>query len=185
MQRDWWWDVNTLLFNCNDLFRGRIVAEEEFLRVLEHLDDGLVPVLADVIKINALCLAVDAIVSTWCRRGDAFMSGIVDDCSGEFNNIKMAAYGALLPTTNAQALHQLDSVIRCCFIERMRGNLHWPTMFRLWQQWYSFEVQPSGKELAAIMPDFTATIIAPRVRCTFKPWALHTGTNGGLAFFNE
>lgn len=86
-------------------------------------------------------------------------------------------------------MHGIDAMFRYNFLDLFcenRNMLKFSRLFTLQQQWYERDVVPSGKTLEEFLPDVTVCLVSPHQPerfCTFKPWALYTGT--GVVEFNN
>jgi len=185
MQHDWWWDVNTLLFERRSVFHARHL-QPEIKRFFENVSADYRNAAMLYLDTMLLTVAADAVTSVWCRRGDSFVAG-TSITWGRLRAQHRRSRGLLenaYPSVDTPYF-EIDAAVRMC-ISNM-DSVRWTYLFQQFNQWYSCEVAPRGLTLQDALPQLTVIIASadnPGLRCTFKPWALYTET-GELSFYNE
>lgn len=183
MRGVWWWPVNTLVFNYGDCID---------VTAFEKKIDGYMRDAGDIVAASRYLdyflfyLAADMLTSVWCRRGEGFTVNHVT-----YLRKAHASTRQRMQDIPAIQLHGIDAMFRYNFHAVLDGIetgklLKFSRLFTIQLQWYEREVAPTGQALEQILPELIMSVVSPHQPerfCTFKPWALYTGT--GVVGFNN
>lgn len=179
MHAAWWCIVNTLRFSAEQFIKPDVLKEplDWFQREVGVSESS--KLFLNVVLLN---IAMQAVATVWCRRGENFAVGWIDN-----DKILRTSCAILRRFGITPDLEQHVAYRMCLGLTMLDTCVDWRWLFTVYQQWYDGQVAFAKSDLRKELERLSVVIHSPTIpglSCTFNPWAL-VFDNGEPTFTNK